>query len=65
MWYIVITILALAILLFLYNKYEPRIDIIVQSTREVVILWYNLYMNRRFTGKRMYKKLLTISFKQK
>ena len=40
--------------------YEPRIDVVVQPKRKVVLLWYNLFVDGYPTGKRTYKKLLTL-----
>lgn len=58
---IVITILVLLIPFFVsYKMYEPRIDVVVQPTKKVVLLWYNLYMDGYPTGKRTYKKLFTL-----
>ena len=58
---IVIVILVLLIpFIVSYKMYEPRIDIVVQSPKKVVLLWYNLYVDGYPTGKRIYKKLFTI-----
>lgn len=58
---IVITIVVLLASLFvLYNLYEPRIDIVIQPTKKIVLLWYNLYEEGYPTGKRTYKKLFTL-----
>lgn len=43
-----------------YKIYEPRIDIVIQPKKKVVLLWYNLYIDNKFTGKRTYKKLFTV-----
>ena len=57
----VITSLLLLMVLYIpYKIYEPKIDIVVQPKRKVVLLWYNLYIDNKFTGKRAYKKLFTI-----
>ena len=58
---IVITSLLLLMVLYIpYKIYEPRIDIVIQPKKKVVLLWYNLYIDNKFTGKRAYKKLFTI-----
>lgn len=58
---VVITILVLLIPFFVsYKLYEPRIDVVVQPTKKVVLLWYNLYVDGYPTGKRTYKKLFTL-----
>ena len=58
---IVITSLLLLMVLYIpYKIYEPKIDIVVQPKKKVVLLWYNLYIDNKFTGKRAYKKLFTI-----
>lgn len=58
---VVITILVLPIPFFVsYKLYEPRIDVVVQPTKKVVLLWYNLYVDGYPTGKRTYKKLFTL-----
>lgn len=43
-----------------YKIYEPKIDIVIQPKKKVVLLWYNLYIDNKFTGKRAYKKLFTV-----
>lgn len=61
---IVITSLLLLMVLYIpYKIYEPKIDIVIQPKKKVVLLWYNLYIDNKitgFTGKRTYKKLFTI-----
>lgn len=58
---IVITSLLLLMILYIpYKIYEPKIDIVIQPKKKVVLLWYNLYIDNKFTGKRAYKKLFTI-----
>lgn len=58
---ITITILVLLIPFFVsYKMYEPRIDVVIQPTKKVVLLWYNLYVDGYPTGKRTYKKLFTL-----
>lgn len=58
---VILTILVLLIPFYvLYKMYEPRIEIVVQPTKKVVLLWYNLFVNGYPTGERTYKKLFTI-----
>ena len=58
---VILTILVLLIPFYvLYKMYEPRIEIVVQPTKKVVLLRYNLFVNGYPTGKRTYKKLFTI-----
>ena len=58
---IVITSLLLLMVLYIpYKIYEPKIDIVIQPKKKVVLLWYNLYIDNKFTGKRTYKKLFTV-----
>ena len=61
---IVITSLLLLMVLYIpYKIYEPKIDIVIQPKKKVVLLWYNLYIDNKvtgYTGKSAYKQLLTI-----
>lgn len=58
---IIICILVLLIPFWVsYKMYEPRIDVVVQPKRKVVLLWYNLFVDGYPTGRRAYKKLLTL-----
>lgn len=58
---IVITSLLLLMVLYIPHKiYEPKIEIVIQPKKKVVLLWYNLYIDNKFTGKRAYKKLFTV-----
>ena len=58
---IIIAILVLLIPFFVsYKMYEPRIGVVVQPTKKLVLLWYNLYEDGYPTGKRTYKKLFTL-----
>lgn len=58
---IVICILLLLIPFWVsYKMYEPRIDVVMQPKRKVVLLWYNLFVDGYPIGKRTYKKLLTL-----
>lgn len=45
-----------------YKIYEPRIDIVLQPKKRVILLWYNLFIDGYPTGKRAYKKLFTLQF---
>ena len=56
---IIIIVGIIIFLLFIYNKYSPKIDIILSNGNYVVIMWYN---GRDNNGNyvRTYKKLLTI-----
>ena len=56
---IIITIIFIIILLYLYNKYCPQIDIILSNNKYVVIIWYYIKDNNG-NYVRTYKKLLTI-----
>lgn len=57
---VIISLLLLMVPYIPYKIYEPKIDIVVQPKRKVVLLWYNLYIDNKFTGKRAYKKLFTV-----
>lgn len=58
---IIICILVLLIPFWVsYRMYEPRIDVVVQPKRKVVLLWYNLFVDGYPTGRRAYKKLFTL-----
>lgn len=56
---IIIAIIFIIIIFYIYNKYSPKIDIILSNGNYVVIIWYN---SRDNNGNyvRTYKKLLTI-----
>ena len=57
---IIIIIICIIILsLFIYNKYSPKIDIILSNRNYVFVIWYN---GRDNNGNyvRTYKKLLII-----
>ena len=56
---IIIIVCIIILLLFLYNKYSPKVDIILSNGNYVFIMWYN---GRDNNGNyvRTYKKLLTI-----
>ena len=56
---IIIIICIIILLLFLYNKYSPKVDIILSNGNYVFIIWYN---GRDNNGNyvRTYKRLLTL-----
>lgn len=56
---IIIIVGIIIFLLFLYNKYSPKVDIILSNGNYVVIMWYN---SRDNNGNyvRTYKRLLTL-----
>ena len=56
---IILCIISFIILLYLYNKYYPQIDIILSNNKYVVIIWYYIKDNNG-NYVRTYKKLLTI-----
>lgn len=56
---IIIAIIFIIIIFYIYNKYSPKIDIILSNGNYVVIIWYNSRDNNR-NYVRTYKKLLTI-----
>ena len=56
---IIITIIFIIIVLYLYNKYHPQIDIILSNNMYVIIIWYYTKDNNG-NYVRTYKKLLTI-----
>ena len=56
---IILDIIFLVVLLYLYNKYSPKIDIILSNNKYVVIIWYYIKDNNG-NYVRTYKKLLTI-----
>ena len=57
---IIIIIICIIILsLFIYNKYSPKIDIILSNGNYVFIIWYYIKDNNG-NYIRTYKKLLTI-----
>ena len=55
----IIAIIFLIILLYLYNKYHPQIDIILSNNKYVIIIWYYIKDNNG-NYVRTYKKLLII-----
>ena len=56
---IILCIISLIILLYLYSKYHPKIDIILSNNKYVVIIWYYTKDNNG-NYVRTYKKVLTI-----
>lgn len=56
---IIIIVCIIILLLFLYNKYSPNVDIILSNGNYVFIMWYN---GRDNNGNyvRTYKRLLTL-----
>ena len=56
---IIITIIFIIIVFYTYNKYSPKIDIILSNNKYVVIIWYYIKDNNG-NYVRTYKKLLTI-----
>ena len=56
---IILCIISLIILLYLYNKYHPQIDIILSNNKYVIIIWYYIKDNNG-NYVRTYKKLLII-----
>lgn len=56
---IIIVVIFIIIVFYIYNKYSPKIDVILSNGNYVVIIWYN---SRDNNGNyiRTYKKLLTI-----
>lgn len=56
---IIIAVIFIIIVFYIYNKYSPKIDVILSNGNYVVIMWYN---SRDNNGNyvRTYKKLLTI-----
>ena len=56
---IILCIISLIILLYLYNKYHPQIDIILSNNMYVIIIWYYTKDNNG-NYVRTYKVLLTL-----
>ena len=56
---IIIIVCIIILLLFIYNKYSPKIDIILSNGNYIFIIWYN---GRDNNGNyvRTYKVLLTL-----
>ena len=56
---IILYIISFIVLLYLYNKYHPQIDIILSNNMYVIIVWYYIKDNNG-NYVRTYKKLLTL-----
>ena len=56
---IIIAIIFIIIIFYTYNKYSPKIDIILSNNKYVVIIWYYI-KDDNGNYARTYKKLLTI-----
>ena len=56
---IIIAIIFIIIVFYTYNKYSPKIDIILSNNKYVVIIWYYIKDNNG-NYVRTYNKLLTI-----
>ena len=56
---IIIIICIIILLLFIYNKYSPKVDIILSNGNYVFIIWYNGKDNNG-NYVRTYKILLTL-----
>ena len=56
---IIIAIIFIIIVFYTYNKYSPKIDIILSNNKYVVIIWYYIKDNNG-NYVRTYKKLLTL-----
>ena len=56
---IIIAIIFIIVLLYLYNKYHPQIDIILSNNMYVIIIWYYIKDNNG-NYVRTYKILLTL-----
>lgn len=56
---IIIIVCIIILLLFLYNKYSPKVDMVLSNGNYVFIIWYN---GRDNNGNyvRTYKVLLTL-----
>ena len=56
---IIIAIIFIIIVFYTYNKYSPKIDIILSNGNYIIIIWYYIKDNNG-NYIRTYKKLLTI-----
>ena len=56
---IIIIVCIIILLLFIYNKYSPKVDIILSNGNYVFIIWYNGKDNNG-NYVRIYKILLTL-----
>lgn len=56
---IIIIVCIIILLLFIYNKYSPKVDIILSNGNYIFIMWYNGKDNNG-NYVRTYKVLLTL-----
>ena len=56
---IIIAIIFIIIVFYTYNKYSPKIDIILSNNKYVIIIWYYIKDNNG-NYVRTYNKLLTL-----
>ena len=56
---IIIIVCIIILLLFIYNKYSPKVDIILSNGNYIFIMWYNGRDNNE-NYVRTYKVLLTL-----
>ena len=56
---IIIAIIFIIIVFYTYNKYSPKIDVILSNNKYVVIIWYYIKDNNG-NYVRTYKVLLTL-----
>ena len=56
---IIIVVIFIIIVFYTYNKYSPKIDIILSNGNYVIIIWYNTKDNNG-NYVRTYKRGLTI-----
>lgn len=56
---IIIIVCIIILLLFIYNKYSPKVDIILSNGNYIFIIWYNGKDNNG-NYVRTYKILLTL-----
>ena len=56
---IIIIVCIIILLLFIYNKYSPKVDIILSNGNYVFVIWYNGKDNNG-NYVRTYKVLLTL-----
>ena len=56
---IIIAIIFIIIVFYTYNKYSPKIDIILSNNKYIIIIWYYIKDNNG-NYVRTYKVLLTL-----
>lgn len=56
---IIIAVVFIIIVFYTYNKYSPKMDIILSNRNYIIIIWYNTKDNNG-NYVRTYRKLLTI-----